>query len=386
VILRVDPAMSDLSLYADRPQHRAKNGSPGGRNNRTGAVGEDLILPVPEGTVVRQGERLVADLVGAETSMVVARGGRGGRGNTSLASARNRVPRVAERGEPGEEARPELELRLVADVGLVGLPNAGKSTLLARLTAARPKIADYPFTTLAPNLGVAGKDERFVMADVPGVIEGAHRGKGLGLAFLRHVSRCRVLVFVVDLSDDPIRDLETVRAEIEAFDPSLTHRRSMVVGTKVDLLPNPARVPPEVDLAVSGVTGEGIEELAERIARLVAEARAEEPPREPYVVLRPARETFVVSREGDRFRVAGPRVERWVAEADLDDARQVVDLQRRLVRAGVERRLQEAGARRGDEVMIGGTTFEFIPEDEVRHSGAGADRSDHDDGSDVDQA
>jgi len=386
VILRVDAAMSDLSLYTDRPQHRAKNGSPGGRNNRTGAVGEDLILLVPDGTVVGQNDRVVADLVGAETSVVVARGGRGGRGNTSLASARNRVPRVAERGEMGEETRLDLELRLVADVGLVGLPNAGKSTLLARLTAARPKIADYPFTTLAPNLGVAGKDERFVVADVPGVIEGAHRGKGLGLAFLRHVSRCRVLVFVVDLSIDPVRDLETVRAEIEAFDPGVARRRSMVVGTKVDLLPNPVRVPPEVDLAVSGLTGEGIGELAERIARRVAEARAEEAPREPYVVLRPARETFVVSREGDRFRVAGPRVERWVAEADLDDAGQVVDLQRRLVRAGVERRLLEAGARRGDEVVIGGTTFEFIPEDEGRHSGAGAQGSDQDDGSDGHQA
>ena len=385
VILRVDPAMFDLSPYADRPQHRAKDGRPGGRNNRTGAVGDDLILFVPDGTVVRQDGRVVADLVGAGTRMAVARGGRGGRGNASLASARNRVPRVAERGELGEEARLDLELRLVADVGLVGLPNAGKSTLLARLTAARPKIADYPFTTVAPNLGVAGNEERFVVAGVPGVIEGAHRGKGLGLAFLRHVSRCRVLAYVVDLSADPVHDLATVRAEVEAFDQRLSERRSIVVGTKVDLVPKPPAVPPGVDLAVSGVTGEGIEELAQRIARLVALAQAEEPPREPYVVLRPARETFVVSREGDRFRVVGPRVERWVAEADLDDARQVVDLQRRLVRAGVERRLQEAGARRGDEVLIGGTTFEFIPEGEVRTSGAGADRSDHDDGDDDDQ-
>ena len=386
VILRVDPAMFDLSPYADRPQHRAKNGRPGGRNNRTGAVGEDLSLPVPDGTLVRQDGRVVADLVAAGTAVVVARGGRGGRGNASLASARNRVPRVAERGEPGEEARLELELRLVADVGLVGVPNAGKSTLLGRLTAARPKIAEYPFTTLAPNLGVAGNDERFVVADVPGVIEGAHRGKGLGLEFLRHVSRCRVLAYLVDLSGDPVRDLATVRAEVEAFDPSLSQRRSMVVGTKVDLLPKPGGVPPEVDLAVCGVTGEGIEDLAGRIARLVAEARAAEAPREPYVVLRPARETFVVSREGGRFRVAGPRVERWVAEADLDDARQVVDLQRRLVRAGVERRLHEAGARRGDEVVIGGTTFEFIPEDQGRRSGAGAERSDHDEGDDDGQA
>jgi GTP-binding protein len=375
----------DLSRYADRARHRAKSGRPGGRNKRTGAVGEDLILPVPDGTVVEDERGPVADLVGPGATVIAARGGRGGRGTASLASARNRVPRVAERGEPGEEARLELELRLVADVGLVGLPNAGKSTLLSRLTAARPKIADYPFTTLSPNLGVAGNDERFVVADVPGVIEGAHEGKGLGLAFLRHVSRCRALVYVVDLASDPRRDAATVRAEVETFDPGLARRRSLVVGTKVDLLPAPLHVPPEVDLAVSGVTGQGIPELEQRIGRLVAEARAEAPPPEPYVVLRPARDTFVVSREGPRFRVVGPRVERWVAEADLEDARQVTELQRRLVRAGVERRLQEAGARRGDEVMIGGTTFQFIPE-EARPSPAGARGSDDDGGSDGDEA
>ena len=333
----------------------------------------------------RKWDLIVADLVVEGTSVVAARGGRGGRGNASLVSARNRVPRVAERGEPGEKADLDLELRLVADAGLVGLPNAGKSTLLSRLTAARPKIADYPFTTLTPNLGVAGVEGRYVVADVPGVIEGANRGKGLGLEFLRHVSRCRVLVYVVDLAGDPLRDLVTVRAEIEAFDPALARRRSLVVGTKRDLLPEPAQIPPQIDLAVSGVTGEGIEELSGRIGRVVAEARSEEPPPEPYVVLRPGRETFVVSKEGPRFRVAGPRVERWVAEADLEDARQVVDLQRRLVRAGVERRLQEAGARRGDEVVIGGTTFEFLPEDD-RRSSAGPRGRDDDGGGDGDQA
>jgi GTP-binding protein len=274
---------------------------------------------------------------------------------------------VAERGEPGEEARLELELRLVADVGLVGPPNAGKSTLLSRLTAARPKIAEYPFTTIEPNLGVAGDEERFVVADVPGLIEGAHLGKGLGLTFLRHVSRCRALVYVVDLSGDPEGDLETVRNEVAAFDQALSERRSIAVGTKADLLERGARsLPPGIALAVSGVTGEGVEELASRIAEEVAAARAEEPARSSYVVLRPGREPFVIRREGEHYVVVGPKVERWVAETDLEDPRQVAALQRRLVRAGVERRLAEAGARRGDEVVIGGRAFEFIPEDNGR--------------------
>src|SRR5438132_9503266 len=360
VILRVDPSVFDLSAFADRPHRRAESGRRGDRSNRTGATGADLGLHVPDGTLVRDERGLVADLVGVGASVVVARGGRGGRGNASLASARNRAPRVAERGEPGEERRLDLELRLVADVALVGAPNAGKSTLLAALTAARPKIADYPFTTLAPNLGVAG-DERVVVADVPGLIEGASAGKGLGLAFLRHVARCRVLVYVVDLTvDDPGRDLSMVRAEVAAYDPALAERRSLSVGTKLDLLTTPSTA--AVDLVVSGLTGEGIPDLAQRLDADVAAARASEPPRSTYVVLRPGRDPFVVRREGTGYRVSDPRVERWVAEADLEDPKQVAELQRRLVKAGVERRLAEAGARRGDEVLIGHSTFEFIPE------------------------
>lgn len=366
VILRVDPSLFDLSRYADRPHHRAENGRPGSSNNRHGANGDDVVLPVPDGTIVRDAPGLLADLVGEGASVVVARGGKGGRGNASLASPRNRAPRVAERGEPGEEARLELELRLVADVALVGPPNAGKSTLLSKLTAARPKIAEYPFTTLEPNLGVAGDDERFVVADVPGLIEGAHAGKGLGLAFLRHVSRCRVLVYVVDLSGDPEGDLAMVRREVLEFDPALAERRSLGVGTKVDLLPGPrGSLPPGIDLGVSGLTGQGVEELASAVAELVAAARKEEPVRSPYVVMRPGRDPFAVEREGERYVVVGPKVERWVEETDLDDPRQVAALQRRLVRAGVERRLAEAGARRGDEVMIAGRPFEFIPDESL---------------------
>jgi GTP-binding protein len=362
VILRVDPSVFDLSWFADHRQLRAGGGGAGAKNNRTGARGADLVLLVPEGTEVRDERGVVADLVGPDARVVVSRGGRGGRGSAALASARNRVPRVAEKGEPGEEAELELELRLVADVGLVGAPNAGKSTLLARLTAARPKIADYPFTTIAPNLGVAGGDERFVVADVPGLIEGAHEGKGLGLDFLRHVSRCRVLLYVVDLSGSPLEDLAAVRAEVEAYDPELLRRPSLVVGTKTDLV-SPGDSPPEgVDIVVSGLTGQGVDELDRRLRQLVSEAAAREPERAPYVVIRPAREPFVVRREGDGFRVTGQRVERWVAEVDLDDPRQVVELQRRLVRAGVERRLEQAGARRGDEVLIGDQAFEYIPE------------------------
>lgn len=364
VILRVDPSMFDLSSYRDRPHQRAEDGGPGGKNNRHGRDGADLVLPVPDGTVVRDDRGLVADLVGAGQSAVVAAGGRGGRGNASLASRRNRVPRVAESGEPGEERTLELELRLVADVGLIGPPNAGKSTLLSTMTAARPKVAAYPFTTLSPNVGVAGEEERFVVADVPGLIEGAHEGKGLGLTFLRHVSRCRVLVYVVDLTGDPQREVEAVRREVAAFDPALAERRTLVVGSKLDLLEaRPSDHPPAgVDLMLSGLTGEGVEDLEARLAEEVRRARAEEPPRTSHVVIRPGREPFVVKREGDRYRVTGPRVERWVAEVDMDDERQVAHLQRRLVRAGVERRLAEAGARQGDEVVIGAVAFEFIPE------------------------
>ena len=212
---------------------------------RDGATGKDLVVPVPDGTVVSDEEGLIADLVGEGSRAVVAQGGRGGRGNAALASARNRVPRTSEPGEDGEEKRLRVELRTVADVGLVGLPNAGKSTLLSRLSAAKPKIANYPFTTLTPNLGVAGGDgDRFVVADIPGLVEGAAEGKGLGHRFLRHILRCRALVMVVDLSaDDPPDDLATLRQELSAYDRELGMRRSIVAGTKADLVDDAARRP-----------------------------------------------------------------------------------------------------------------------------------------------
>ncbi|HWO70204.1 MAG TPA: GTPase ObgE [Actinomycetota bacterium] len=372
VVFEVSTRVRDLSWFLDHRRLVAGDGEPGRSNRRHGADGRDLVVQVPDGTVVHDEDGLLADMVGEGTRVVVARGGRGGRGNASLASPRNRVPRRAEAGEPGEEKRLSLELRVVADVGLVGLPNVGKSTLLSRLTAARPKIADYPFTTLTPNLGVAGREHRFVVADVPGLVEGAHEGRGLGHRFLRHVTRCRALVLVVDLSSpDPARDLATLREELRAYDPALALRPQLVVGTKADLVPDPAAAAAALGpgaLVTSAVTGLGLDALAQRLEELVRELPAEA--REPYVVLRPARPRFVVRREGERFRVVGPQIERWVAEADLEDPRQVVSLQRRLAREGVERELTRKGARRGDEVVIGDRVFEFIPDEELRADGA----------------
>ena len=375
VILEVEPGVRDLSSFADHPHQRADAGKPGGKSNRTGGAGRDLVLRVPDGTVVRGEEGPIADLVGAGARAVVARGGRGGRGNASLAGPRNRAPSRADAGEPGEERRLELELRTVADVGLVGLPNAGKSTLLSKLSAARPKVAAYPFTTLTPNLGVSEGDQRFVVADIPGLVEGAHAGRGLGHRFLRHVMRCRVLALVVDLSgQDPEADARTVLSELAAYDPSLAERPMVAAASKVDLVDDATRerwvaelerIGPTV--AVSGVTGEGVEELRERLAAVAADAAESEPDRVPVVVLRPGRERFTVRREGERFRVVGRQVERWVAETDFDDPAEIVSLQNRLRREGVERQLATAGAARGDEVIIGDRAFEFFPEERQGH-------------------
>jgi len=366
VILESSPGVFDLAWLARHPHQRAQGGGHGRGDRRHGAEGDDLVVLVPDGVYVEEERGPVADLVGPGARVVVAQGGRGGRGNASLASGRDRAPQTAERGESGEERRLRLELRLVADVGLVGLPNAGKSTLLAGLTAARPKVADYPFTTLTPNLGVAEGERRVVLADVPGLIEGAHEGRGLGDRFLRHVSRSRALAFVVDVAgEDPIADLRLVRTEVAAYDPDLAERPWLVAATKADLLDRDEaerraaalREEGETHL-VSGETGEGLESLAERLGRLADESTVE---RKPFVVLRPGREPFTVRREGEGFRVEGRVLERWVEETDLEDPAQVTSLQDRLRREGVERKLDEMGARRGDEVRIGERAFEYLP-------------------------
>jgi GTPase len=363
VIFQVSAGVHDLKWLSDHPHQKAADGGSGRSTDRDGARGADLVVEVPDGTVVSDEEGLLADLVGDGARAVVARGGRGGRGNAKLASSRNRVPRAAEPGEEGEERRLQVELRTVADVGLVGLPNAGKSTLLSRLTAATPKIADYPFTTLTPNLGVAGVDasERFVVADVPGLIEGASEGRGLGHRFLKHVVRCRALVLVVDLSaPDPVADLATLRAELAAYDPELAARPAVVVGTKADLVDEPAPIEPDA-LVVSAMTDDGMEALRARLGLLASEAAASAPERAPHVVLRPGRARFTVRRADDgSWEVRGRSVERWVIETDLDDERQVATLQSRLKKEGVDRKLAALGARAGDEVSIRGRVFEYL--------------------------
>jgi GTPase len=367
VVFRASRNVHDLAWFADNPHLMAEPGKPGARARRDGAKGKDLIITVPDGTVVVDEHGLLADLVGEGSEAVVARGGRGGRGNVRFAGLKNRVPKTAEAGEEGEDRRLQLELRTVADVGLVGLPNAGKSTLLSRLTAATPKIADYPFTTLTPNLGVAETgEERFVVADIPGLVEGAHRGKGLGHRFLRHVTRCRALVLVVDLSSsDPAADLGTVREELRAYDAELAERRSLVVGAKADIVQEPQKTADAIRaLPVSALTGEGLDLLAAQLETLSRQAAAEEPPRAPYVVLRPGRPRFTVAREDGGWRVSGRNVERWVRETDIDDERQLTRLQRRLIKEGVERQLTKAGAHRGDEIRISDRAFEFLPGDD----------------------
>jgi len=375
VIFEVSRSMHDLSWLADHPHLVASSGGSGRKGKRDGAAGTDLVIPVPDGTVVFDEQGLLADMVGEGVRGVVARGGRGGRGNVAFASGRNRVPRTAEPGEAGEDRRLRVELRTVADVGLVGLPNAGKSTLLARISAAKPKIAEYPFTTLTPNLGVAGEDEdRVVVADIPGLIEGASTGRGLGHRFLRHIVRCRTLLHVVDLAaPDPAADLATLRAELAAYDPALADRPAIVVGTKADLVDDASGIAASLGddaIALSAMTGEGVDELLERTGALTRGAEASGPERRAHVVLRPGRPRFTVEREaGGRWRVAGRSVERWVLETDLDDEGAVALLQGRIRREGIERKLASLGARAGDEVVILDRVFEYVPDDEMSSEG-----------------
>jgi GTP-binding protein len=293
VILRADPRYNTLLHVHHRHHIRAERGRHGEGSNRTGRSGESVVVPVPPGTVVRDavtGE-ILADLVEPGQKVVVARGGRGGRGNARFATSTNQAPRRADPGEPGEERELELELKLMADVGLVGLPNAGKSTLLSVISAARPKVADYPFTTLEPHLGVvrAPDDETrtLVVADIPGLIEGAHQGAGLGIQFLRHVERCRLLAMLVDLSagEDPAETVRTVRGEVAAFDRGLAQRPWLLVGTKMDAVADRAEAAARLEalaarygvrsVAISAATGEGIPKLVYALLEMAEVATVE---------------------------------------------------------------------------------------------------------------
>ena len=391
VILEVNPGVTSLLQFHRRPHLRGGNGRPGQGSNRTGAAGKEVVLGVPDGTVVKTLDGAVlADLVGSGTRFVAARGGRGGLGNAALASTRRKAPGFALKGEPGEKRDVVLELKTVADAGLVGFPNAGKSSLIAAISAARPKIADYPFTTLVPNLGVveAGGTE-FVVADVPGLIPGASSGRGLGHQFLRHIERCSTLVHVIDCAAtgpgrDPVADLDVIEAELAAHGESagvdLAGRPRIAVLNKIDV---PAareaaeRARPVLEARgievceTSAGTREGLRELTFAIADLVSQARAAagEPVPGPGLgagpaaggpgrpVIRPAplgEPGFEVMRAGpNRFRVRGARPRLWVQQTDFGNDEAVGYLADRLARLGVEKALAEAGAEAGAEVLIG---------------------------------
>jgi GTP-binding protein len=384
VIVRVDPQATTLLDYHRHPHRLATSGKPGAGDERNGADGEDLVLLVPEGTVVKDvSGTVLADLVGPGAERVIARGGRGGLGNKALASPRRKAPGFALLGEPGDSLDIILELKTLADVALIGFPSAGKSSIVSVISAARPKIADYPFTTLVPNLGVVtAGEERFTVADVPGLIPGAHEGKGLGLEFLRHVERCSVLVHVIDCATlepgrDPLSDLDVIEDELARYVPDadlggrpLAERTRVVVLNKADIpegLELAEMVKPDLQArgldvyVVSAVARTGLRELTFGLARRVREARAlvgDVLPVRP--VLRPKAVNdsgFQVRPEttsdGVVYRVVGERPTRWVHQTDFTNDEAVGYLADRLQRAGVEDALLAAGAVAGDTVLIG---------------------------------
>lgn len=362
VILQADRNVASLLAFRDHPHRRAKSGTHGSGNRRHGSTGTDLVVNVPEGTVVRtRAGELVADLVSHGDRYVAVRGGRGGRGNARFLSNARRAPSFAEQGEYGEEHWLRLELKLMADAALVGFPNAGKSTLISAVSAAKPKIAGYPFTTLEPHLGVVRFHEHeFVLADIPGLIEGAAEGKGLGHRFLRHVERARVLVVLLDLASMEARspdDQERVLVgELGRYRPDLLERPRLVVGTKADVATT------EFDgLQISAVTRTDLDSFLGVLATMIADARAAEPAPAPFVVHRPTEQGFSVVRDDDgAWRVRGRAAERVVAMADLTNAEAVAYVQDRFRRMGVERALARAGAREGDLVRVGPVELEYV--------------------------
>ncbi len=369
VTLRADPSIATLLRYKRNPHQSAGNGTHGEGDLRHGKAGEDLILPVPLGTVVLgEDGAMVADLVEEGQQIVAVEGGRGGMGNAAFVGPANRAPSVAEQGEYGQERWFTLELKLLADAALIGFPNAGKSTFISRVSAAKPKIADYPFTTLEPNLGVVDIDGReFVLADIPGLIEGAAEGRGLGHEFLRHTERARALVVLLDPAETqpepPDRQLEVLLNEISSYSNDLADRPRIILVSKADL-DGAVEIAGELGaMTVSALTGEGLDEALHAIADLVDQAEREAPDRRGFALYRPLGPSFTVKREGGGWRVSGQAAERAVRLADLTLPEAADLAARRLAGLGVDRALAEAGAHEGDEVFIGDLSFEYTPEE-----------------------
>jgi GTP-binding protein len=373
VYLVLNPHLNTLINFKKRSHFKAQRGGHGRGKDQTGKRGEDLTIAVPPGTVAYDADtgQLLADLTQPEQRALVARGGRGGRGNAAFATPTNQAPRLAEKGEPGQERWLRLELKLIADVGIVGVPNAGKSTLLAAVSAARPKIADYPFTTLEPNLGVVTVDDRdFVLADIPGLIEGAHVGAGLGHQFLRHVERTRLLIHLLDgASADPLGDFGKINEELALFDPQLARKPQVVVLNKMDLpqtqelWPRIRREIKKLDLeamSISAVTGQGVPTLLQRVVYLLDRLPREEPVIEEVKVFRlEEEEPFSIAQEEDGWRVWGTKIERVVAMTNWEYDEAVMRFQRILGAMGISAALEKAGVEVGDTVRIGDIELEW---------------------------
>ncbi len=376
VILEVKPALNSLSHFRQRQKFAAENGANGGSAQKTGRDGKDLVIPVPPGTVIYDAKTgaLLGDLTEPGQRLVVCKGGRGGRGNQRFATSRNQAPRIAERGEPPEEKFLRLELKLIADIGIVGLPNAGKSTLLSVLTNAKPKIGDYPFTTLEPNLGVAKIDEEttVVLADIPGLIEGAHAGAGLGHDFLRHIQRTRVLIHMLDgLSQDPLADFSQVNSELSLFDPKLAKKPQVVVLNKIDQPEARERLKDiqagfkkrGVDLiAASAMARTNTREVLMRAYQKLQELPSEQSGDDALPVYKPDVDTrqFEIHREGgDKWRITGAAIERAAKMTYWEHDGSVRRFQRLMQKLGVDEALREAGVQEGDTVYIGDFELEW---------------------------
>jgi GTP-binding protein len=378
VVFRADEGLRTLVDFRYQSHYKAERGQHGMGKNMHGRAGDDLLLRVPVGTQVRDEEtgRKVADLIENGQEAVVARGGRGGRGNMRFASMNNRAPKMAEKGEPAEEHWLLLELKLLADVGLVGFPNAGKSTIISRVSAARPKIADYPFTTLVPNLGVvAAGEDSFVMADIPGLIEGAHTGAGLGHEFLRHTERTRVLVHVLDMAGtegrDPLEDFAVINKELEMYDHRLAARPMVVAANKMDLAESGASLERlRRELAgrceiypVSAVTGEGLDNLVHKLVAILETIPPETVPdveEEPEELHRAGPRFSIGRDDSGAFLVQGREIERHLAMTDLGNEEAVERLQRIMAVMGIDKALRRAGAKDGDTVRIKDYVFEYM--------------------------
>ncbi len=378
VYLEAVDDVSSLERMVGQRLYKAQTGGQGEGRNRAGAKGEDITLKVPVGTLATDLDTgdVLADLLEVGQRALVAQGGLGGRGNTSFATARRQAPRFAEFGTKGEKRRVRLELRTIADIGLVGYPNAGKSSLLAALSNAKPQIASYPFTTLSPNLGIVERGhERFTLADIPGIIEDAHKGKGLGLEFLRHISRTRLLVFVLDIAESPADNLEALRRELREYDPLLLDLPALVVLNKTDLAAEeeveeiiatltPFGLPV---LAVSALEAQNLDALRQSLFDLLPQ-RSEIAPissTPTKVVVDPVR----VVQEDGLWRVTGSEIEAVISRFSPTNPEAVAYLQHHFASLGVNKLLKRAGAQDGDDVAIGDAVFEYFDEDKTRGAG-----------------